>query len=366
MTTAHPPSLEHIREHFRQARQSSKARHRDIAAQLHISEGQLIAAYVGSDALELQAQRLRPEWAQIIAQLETLGTVLALTRNESCVHEKIGVYQNTSANAHVGLVLGSTIDLRIFYRQWAHGFAVQDQSGQGDQAQLSLQFFDAAGTAVHKIILKPQSDIAAYEQLCAQFAAADQSTGISPAPAQADQAERQTEQLDSAVDAAALRQAWGQLRDPHDFFPMLKKHDVTRLQALRLVGADFAQAVDVDAARVLLEAAALQQVAIMVFTDNLGVVQIHTGVVHQVAIMGPWLNVLDPDFNLHLRQDHIASAWLVRKPTVDGLVSSLELFDAAGQTIALFFGARKPGQPELGTWRGLLADLADLTQGASA
>ena len=102
--TANTLSLEHIREHFRQARQSSKARHRDIAAQLQISEGQLIAAYVGSDALELQAQRLRPEWAQIITQVETLGTVLALTRNESCVHEKTGVYQNTSANAHVCLV----------------------------------------------------------------------------------------------------------------------------------------------------------------------------------------------------------------------------------------------------------------------
>ena len=353
--TANTLSLEHIREHFRQARQSSKARHRDIAAQVQIREGQVIAAYVGSDALELQAQRLRPEWAQIITQVETLGTVLALTRNESCVHEKTGVYQNTSANAHVGLVLGSAIDLRIFYQQWAYGFAVQDHSGQGDQAQLSLQFFDAAGHAVHKIFLKPQSHISAYEQLCRQFAEPAQSAGIQPVPSQS----AKTERPDSAVDAAALRQAWSQLRDTHDFFPMLKKHDLTRLQALRLVGADFAQAVDVDAARVLLEAAALQQVAIMVFTDNPGIVQIHTGVVHKVAIMGPWLNVLDPDFNLHLRQDHIASAWLVRKPTVDGLVSSLELFDADGQTIALFFGARKPGQPELGSWRGLLADLTE-------
>jgi hypothetical protein len=46
--------------------------------------------------------------------------------------------------------------------------------------------------------------------------------------------------------------------------------------------------------------------------------------------MGPWLNVLDPGFNLHLREDLIASAWIVRKPTADGVVSSLELFDAGG------------------------------------
>lgn len=353
--TASPPSLEEIRAAFWQARQNGKARHRDIATELKISEGQLIAAHADPSAIALQATRLRPEWPQIIAQVESLGTVLALTRNVSCVHEKIGVYQNTSCNAHVGLVLGQEIDLRIFYQQWAHGFAVQDQSGQGDQAQLSLQFFDAAGDAVHKIILKPQSDIAAYEHLVAQFAAPDQSAGISPTPA----APAKVETPDSEVDTAALHQAWSQLRDTHDFFPMLKKLGLGRLQALRLVGEDFAQAVDLDAARVLLEAAALQQVSIMVFTGNAGMVQIHTGPVHKIAIMGPWLNVLDANFNLHLRQDHIASAWLVRKPTVDGLVSSLELFDAAGNNIAMFFGARKPGQPELGSWRGLLAALGE-------
>jgi putative hemin transport protein len=68
--------------------------------------------------------------------------------------------------------------------------------------------------------------------------------------------------------------------------------------------------------------------------------------------------VLDADFNLHLREDHVASAWVVRKPTSDGLVSSLELFDAAGEPIAMFFGERKPGRPELCAWRELLEGVA--------
>lgn len=97
----------------------------------------------------------------------------------------------------------------------------------------------------------------------------------------------------------------------------------------------------------------------MVFVGNAGLVQIHTGPVRNIQIMGPWLNVLDADFNLHLRQDHIAQTWLVRKPTSAGLVSSLELFDATGNSIAMFFGARKPDHPELGAWRALLANLTE-------
>lgn len=71
-----------------------------------------------------------------------------------------------------------------------------------------------------------------------------------------------------------------------------------------------------------------------------------------------WLNVLDAGFNLHLRADHIASAWVVGKPTGDGLVTSLELFDPQGETIAMFFGERKPGRQELATWRSLIDAVA--------
>ncbi|MCP2936632.1 hemin-degrading factor, partial [Salmonella enterica subsp. enterica serovar Typhimurium] len=84
----------------------------------------------------------------------------------------------------------------------------------------------------------------------------------------------------------------------------------------------------------------------MCFVGNPGMIQIHTGPVHRIEVMGPWLNVLDPGFNLHLRQDLVDQTWIVRKPTADGVVTSVELLDAAGETIALFFGERKPGKPE--------------------
>ena len=98
---------------------------------------------------------------------------------------------------------------------------------------------------------------------------------------------------------------------------------------------------------------------IMVFVGSPGVVQIHTGPVHQVKTVGPWLNVLDDDFNLHLREDHIAESWVVRKPSPEGTVTSLELYDAQGGQIAQVFGARKPGVPERLDWRALAEGLPE-------
>lgn len=98
----------------------------------------------------------------------------------------------------------------------------------------------------------------------------------------------------------------------------------------------------------------------MIFVGNRGCIQIHTGPIRTVKPMGPWLNILDPGFNLHLRMDHIAAAWAVWKPQSDSPVHSLELFDAEGRLIAQIFGARKPGLPERADWQALLADIPSL------
>jgi putative hemin transport protein len=107
----------------------------------------------------------------------------------------------------------------------------------------------------------------------------------------------------------------------------------------------------------LLDRAATAAVPIMVFVGSRGVIQIHSGPVERVKVLGPWLNVLDRRFNLHLRADQVAAAWLVRKPTDDGVVTSVELFDGQERLIAQFFGVRKPGKPELAAWRDLAEGL---------
>ena len=352
-----------IRESFRQARQTPHSRHRDIAQALGIAEGELIAAHCGPfDIAEspLKARRLRSEWPQIVAALEPLGEVMALTRNDSCVHEKVGVYSNTSVNGpashQMGLVLGGAIDLRVFYGQWAHGFAVEERlmHGQGvGPVQRSLQFFDAQGQAMHKVFMREASATDAYFALVEKFATPDLATGITVAPPRA----RPVEAPDADIDVMQFRAAWASMRDTHEFFGLLKKFGVTRTQGLRLASPEFVHTVPAASAHEVMTRAAQAGVPIMVFVGNPGMIQIHGGPVKRVEVMGPWLNVLDPDFNLHLREDHIAQTYLVKKPTSDGLVHSVELFDAQGETIAMLFGERKPGQTERCDWRELLASL---------
>lgn len=350
-----PPSFHAVRSAFALAR-LAKARHRDIADQLGISEAQLIAAHLDvadeGPAAPLHAIRLRNCWPDIIEALEPVGQVMALSRNDSCVHEKVGVYRHASHHGQSGLVLGGAIDLRLFYQQWEHGFAVMEKSPQGYQR--SLQFFDASGLAIHKIFLRPESMESAYEALVLRYADELQQPGITVRPAAA----RARELPDHSIDVAGFRQAWVALRDTHDFFSLLERFALTRTQALRLAPPQYVQQVEPACIGPLIDNAARQGVPLMLFVGNAGIIQIHSGPLKKVSTMGPWLNVLDAEFNLHLRVDHIASAWIVRKPTVDGMVTSVELFDADGGAIAMLLGERKPGRPELCSWRGIVEMLA--------
>jgi len=96
----------------------------------------------------------------------------------------------------------------------------------------------------------------------------------------------------------------------------------------------------------------------MIFVGSPGCIQIHTGPIKKLLQTGPWFNVLDPDFNMHLREDAIDTIWLVKKPTADGIVTSIEVFDADGVIIVQFFGKRKPGIPENETWRLMVNETA--------
>ena len=99
--------------------ENPKMRERDIAAQLKISEAALVAAEVGVSAIRIDASAVK-----LLERVADLGEVMALSRNESAVHEKIGVYENIKIGEHNAIVLGENIDLRVFPSRWVHAFAV--------------------------------------------------------------------------------------------------------------------------------------------------------------------------------------------------------------------------------------------------
>ncbi len=316
---------------------------RDAAATLGVSEAELVALGVGQTATPLQT-----DFRALLNEMPSVGRVMCLTRNDHCVHERHGRFEDVQVSGPHGVVLGPDIDLRLFMATWKHGFAVREPLKKGERQ--SLQFFDGAGEAVHKIYATDETDMAAFDALVRRHTAATvPEMGIVPRGADT------PDRPDAEIDLEGLRTAWRGMKDTHEFFGMLGRFEVGRVQALRLIGDDFARELPVRALRAALEAAAADGTPIMIFVGNRGCIQIHTGPVKRLVDTHGWFNVLDPDFNMHLRDAGVARVFSVRKPTEDGIVTSIEAFDERGRNILLMFGARKPGKPELEEWRAIVA-----------
>ena len=151
-----------------------------------------------------------------------------------------------------------------------HAYALTEPTHAG--VRPSIQIFDAHGDAVHKVYQTEATDAEAFARLIAAFA----DPGAPPA-----------------------------------CFEAAPRPDTPD----RAHGPSLAQ----GAVQQVLERAAEGHVPLRIVVGNRGCVQGYAGPVEAIKLTGPWVNVLDPRFNLHLRWDRIAQTRLVTEhggPTV--------------------------------------------------
>jgi len=340
---------------------------RDAARALSVSEAELLATGIGKTVTLLKNDDHAAR--EIMRRALDLGKVLALTRNENGVLERTGVATRIAQDAAAaqaaagapndperearmrniaGGYLGGEIDLRFNFANWKHAFAVV-QPGRDGQISRSLQFFDATGTAAHKLYLKNEAAVGIFDKLVADFRAPDQNAALKVVPI----APKQAEKADSAVDVKEFQLAWKEMTDVHQFNRLLGEFGISREQAMRLAPEGVVQRVSPKAVRNLLDESARQKLPIMAFLGNGSVTQIFSGVIEKTAASGDWYNVLDPDFNLHLRETAFNSGYVVQRAGV----TSVEFFDKNGELVVTFFGVRERAKPQPQTWVDLTRNL---------
>ncbi|MBK1634533.1 hemin-degrading factor [Rhodovulum adriaticum] len=321
--------------------QKSTMRSRDLADSLGIAEAMVVAAEIGHGVTQIDAT---PD--ALMPLIPAMGEVMALTRNENAVIEKTGPV--TGYTPDTATVQGQGFELRLTPRHWIHGFAVEEQKGK--HLRRSIQVYDAAGDAVHKIYIGEDATDADWAGLVDSLRTEDQGRvlPLTPrhpvAPPHADPDQRE-----------ALRAAWDRLGGRSTFQGMLQDLGMSRLAAYRAAGAPHARPLSTDCIGTLLDGLADRALPFTLLVGNPGCTEIHTGPAETIKPTGPWQNILDPAFNLHLRADRVAELWAVTKPGQHGPALSVEAFDAGGELIAQFFGLRGGGAENAAQW----ADLVD-------
>lgn len=328
-----------------------KLRIRDAAAELGVTEAELLATDCGTTVT-----RLKPEWSDLYKSLDQLGKVMALTRNEACVLEQTGLYKKSVVRGPMAMTLGFDIDLRSFLTKWGHAFAVD--LPKKSKFKHSLQFFGKDGEAIHKVYLGEESDLEKYAEIIHEYKSEDQSASVEVKPFPAEDSTVE----DHEVDIEALHSEWDSQQDTHDFMKTLRKFKISRPQAFRLGGPERAHKVSIETApEQLLNSLADRQIPFMIFCGNKGNIQIFAGKAKKIKKLNDWINILDPEQNLHLKMSLIKEAWVSKHPSKDGPITSVEFYGENDERIVSFFGFRKEGDKELSKWRELAEELQKLS-----
>lgn len=325
-----------------------KLRIRDAAVKLGVSEAELVATGIGTNAI-----RLTTDFPEQMIEFPKLGKIMSLTRSEGCVLENKGPFQKIElhqAGPHkIATVIGP-VELRVFFAGWRFGFAVTVETPRGSLK--SLQYFDQEGVAVLKVYLQEKSNVEAYDDIVKKYTAdkQDEKLNLEPFP------EEKTISKNE-LDVESFTHDWENMKDTHDFFGMLRKYKLNRQDAVKWINDKWAYEIDRLSARKIVETAVETKLPIMIFAGNKGNIQIYQGKVQNIKQLGDWYNILDPNFNMHLDETQIDKAYVVHKNTEEGLVSAVELFNKDSVMIAQFFGLRKPGIPQIPAWKELVDNL---------
>lgn len=345
-----------LNQKWNKLKQEKPALHtRDAAKTLGVSEAQLLATQKDQvTLLKGDIDSLR----KIMRKALDFGEVMALSRNENGVIETTGIakrYQSPNKETlseedklrqqnSVGGYIGGPIDLRLNFQNWAYAFAVT-QNKNGKKVN-SLQFFDAHGDAVHKIFLKNEEAHVLFEKTVEEFRLADQNNQLSIQQKN----ELPKEIADELVDLKEFHLAWSEMDDVHQFSRIVSEFKLTREQAFRLAPKGFSYKIPTESMELLLKNVADENISIMAFLGNKGITQIFSGTIQKVSSHGDWLNILDPKFNLHLRQSAITHGWIVNRA---GLLS-IDFYDQQGEQVVTFFGVRERGQAQPQKWLTLV------------
>lgn len=340
-------------ENYQQIKQQFPDKHaRDLANQLNITEAELLYHRVGYD----DAKRLSGNLPELLHALSTIGQAKAITRNDYVVNIQTGLYDNPRFSDHAGLFLNpGQLDLRMFFAQWDSMFTLTEQIG--NEIRHSIQFFDKNGDAIHKVYTCEHTDMNVWQDIIAHYTSTDNP------PLQLDTVLSFSDNEISDETKQQIEQQWRDMSNVHQFFTLLKAHNLSRQQIFRIVSNELAWQVPTNSLSQLLSLAHQAKNEIMLFVGNRGCVQIFTGVINKLSSLRiessqtDWLNASSNDFNLHIIENGISECWVTRKPTQDGFVTSLEVFDNQGNQIIQMYGQRTEGVPEQALWNQQILSL---------
>jgi len=245
---------------FKEDSKNSKLRIRDISNKLNVSEAELLSLSVNDSVSFLYINDFNQFFTYLLSNIDK---VMFLIRSEFVVHEKIiNPYDYEIINDSI--INKKNNSLLIKFNSETFKYSFFEIKRHNNRTLKSFQFFDYYGTSVLKIYLKGKKDVE-FENLANQY------------------------------------NIEYKYQIQKDFISDKYVEFKNRRSAKMPPYSDFKLTL-----RQLLNDIAKKSIPVNIYAFGIECVQCHSDIIKNIVDYGPWLNVMDKNFNIHVLENKIS------------------------------------------------------------
>lgn len=251
---------------FQKVKENQKIRIRDAAIKLNTSEAELLSTKIGSEV-----SFVKVDFEIFFQKILEIDKIMLLTRNDILVHEiivngnKISKINNSIINSEHKYPL-----LSINFNQIKYSF--YEQSKHGKKELHSFQFFDKAGEAILKIYLKG-NDLDKFRKIKSNY------------------------ELDYNYEIQKIiKEKNSQKKIDFDIDYKFSHESNSRFDIIKYSTVILRQ---------LLEYIVEIKIPVQIHGIGNNTIQYFYGKIKNIIDFGPWINIIDKEFNLHALEKEI-------------------------------------------------------------
>ncbi len=271
-----------------------KIRIRDAAKKIGVSESELLVTKINDEVEYLLIDNFNNFF---ISLFENVNSLMFLIRNDFSVHEKTVNSDDLKIFKH-GFTNSSENNfplINIDFSDFAHCF--YESKIHAGRKLCSLQIFDCFGDSVIKIYNRDDEDMN-FEKSCKNYITLYKN---------------QVENISKS-----------KIHQNLDYINSVNRYFMDSKLSLK------EQKISNDFLRKVFDLVSKNNFPIQIHVIGNNCIQYHRDIIKNIKIFGPWFNVMDKKFNLHLMDENIETTKLIEFSKDDKKYYSLEFFDDKG------------------------------------
>tara|TARA_B100000700_G_scaffold103666_1_gene117048 strand:- start:7587 stop:8537 length:951 start_codon:yes stop_codon:yes gene_type:complete len=287
---------------------NQKLRIRDIANKLNVSEAELLSIQIGDSIKILSINNFDIFFNELLSKIDK---VMFLIRSDFVVHEKNVLTSELRYTNNQFINQKDSFPLLSFDVDKI-SFIFYEIKEHNNRKLRSFQFFDKTGNSVFKIYLKGKNKIE-FDQIASNYKF-DYNYEV---------------QKQGVYKSQSSLELLSYKTDLLHFTDCV--NSVKRILKFSL--------------RDILKVSSQESIPIQIHAFGIGCVQYHRDSIKNVVDYGPWINIIDKSFNIHVLENKISNSCLLEHLSDNKKIYSLDFYDV-NKNLVLGFSALKDFEKE--------------------